>query len=319
MSAIVQLENLRDRAKVCLAIGNFDGVHLGHQVLLERIRNRASEINVPAWVLTFEPHPQILFQGTSYKLLQTYEQKYESLLERNLDGVFVANFNSTFREQSPLEFLNYLNTVLDLKAIQVGYDFRFGKGGAGNAQMMKDFFQKYNITVEITHRQQIKGITYSSKNLREAIVAGDTENFLKTAGRYFTIRGEVITGSQRGRQLGFPTANIVPPAHQVRLRPGVYAIKCIHNSRLLVGLANLGQAPTFNEYRYQLEAYFHNFEGNLYGQTLDIQFIKQIRDVKQFDNVDQLSAQIRKDLEWFEQHIMPQIEGIDCIGPTEGV
>ena len=129
----------------------------------------------------------------------------------------------------------------------------------------------------------------------------------------------MITGSQRGRQLGFPTANIVPPAHQVRLRPGVYAIKCIHNSRLLVGLANLGQAPTFNEYRYQLEAYFHNFEGNLYGQTLDIQFIKQIRDVKQFDNVDQLSAQIRKDLEWFEQHIMPQIEGIDCIGPTEGI
>ena len=171
MSAIVKLENLLDRPKVCLAIGNFDGVHLGHQVLLERIKNRASEMKYPAWVLTFEPHPQILFIGHSYKLLQTYEQKYNSLLQSNLDGVFVANFDSQFREQSPLEFLNYLNKVLDLQAIQVGYDFRFGKGGAGNAQFMKDFFQKYNISVEITHRQQIEGITYSSKNLREAIRA----------------------------------------------------------------------------------------------------------------------------------------------------
>ena len=303
----MKLENLRDRPKVCIAIGNFDGVHRGHQILLERMRNRAFDLRCPAWVLTFEPHPQIHFKGPSYRLLQTYEQKYSSLLSSNLDGVFIANFDSDFREQTPEEFLDYLNTILDLQAIQVGYDFRFGKGGTGDAQYMKDFFQNHNINVEITKRQQIEGITYSSKNLRKAINDGDTKYYYKTAGRYFTIRGEVISGSQRGRQLGFPTANIIPPEHQVRLSPGVYAIKCVYNNQILAGLANLGQAPTFNQHKYQLEAYFHNFEGNLYGKTLDIQFIEQIREVKQFDNVDQLSSQIKQDIKWFEKHIMPQI------------
>ena len=172
---------------------------------------------------------------------------------------------------------------------------------------MKDFFEQYNIFVEITQRQEIEGTTYSSKNLREAIIHGDTKNYYKTAGRYFTIRGEVVSGSQRGRKLGFPTANIIPPEYQIRPAPGVYAIKCLYNHKHLTGLANLGQAPTFNENRYQLEAYFHNFEGDLYGETLDIQFIQRIREVKQFDNIDQLSAQIKQDIKWFEKHILPQI------------
>ena len=319
MPTIIKLENVHNRPKVCLAIGNFDGVHLGHQVLLQRIRDRASSIKHHAWVLTFEPHPQIHFKGSSYKLLQTYEQKYESILARNLDGIFVADFNSKFREQSPHDFLTYLNKVLDLQAIQVGYDFRFGKAGAGNAQLMKDFFQKYNISVEITHRQQNEGITYSSKNLRQAINTGDTKYYFESAGRFFSIRGQVIAGSQRGRTIGFPTANINPPENQVRLVPGVYAIRCIYKGKTLGGLANLGKAPTFNEHKHQLEVYFHNFKGDLYGEILDIQFIQQIREVKQFNSVDQLRSQIQNDIAWFEQHIMPQIEGMDCTVETEGV
>tara|TARA_Y100000589_G_scaffold153620_1_gene146338 strand:+ start:2368 stop:3327 length:960 start_codon:yes stop_codon:yes gene_type:complete len=319
VSSIIKLDSVLNHPKVCLAIGNFDGVHLGHQVLLQKIRDRASSEKHQSWVLTFEPHPQILFQGSSYKLLQTYEQKYESILAQNLDGIFVAKFDSKFSEQSPLDFLQYLHQTLDLQAIQVGYDFRFGKAGAGDAQLMKKFFSKYDIPVEITHRQQNEGTTYSSKNLRQAIKTGDTEYYLKTAGRFFSIRGQVVAGSQRGRKIGFPTANIIPPENQVQLSPGVYAVKCCYNQKILVGLANLGKAPTFNKYVHQLEAYFYNFKGNLYGEILDIQFIQQIREVKQFDSIEELRNQIESDLAWFKEHIMPQYEGMDCTAETEGV
>lgn len=304
MSPIVNLDRVEHRPKVCLAIGNFDGVHLGHQVLLERLRVRASQKECPAWVLTFEPHPQILIKGSQFKLLQTYSQKYETLLNMQIDGIFVANFNSTFRSQSPLEFLNHLYQTLDVHAIQVGYDFRFGLGGAGDTQLMKDFFQKINIEVEITHRQQIDGSAYSSGDLRQSILRGDTKFFEKAVSRNFTIRGQVIRGSQRGRTIGFPTANIHPPSEQIALKPGVYAVKCRLSKDILWGLANLGQAPTFDQQQHQLEVYFLDFSDNLYDKILDIEFIDRIRDIKRFDGPERLKTQIRADLAWFEEQIL---------------
>lgn len=312
MSSVVNIDRITNRPKVCVAIGNFDGVHRGHQELLRRICERAKNLNSKAWVLTFEPHPQILLKGSDFKLLQTYEQKYSALLERDIDGVLVATFNATFRNQSPEVFLKNLYRILDIQAIQVGYDFRFGKGGTGDTKLMSEFFKKHDIEVDITRRQQVNGITYSSGNLRKAILRGDIAYYYHTVGNYFQIRGKVIKGSQRGRTIGFPTANIAPPSEQISLLPGVYAVKCVHQNRLLAGLANLGNAPTFNQKNYQLEVYFQSFNDDLYDKTLNIEFLDRIRDVKKFTGIDQLKQQISLDLSWFETHNLNEFEPMDC-------
>lgn len=312
MSSVVKLDQITNRPKVCIAIGNFDGVHRGHQVLLDRICERAKNLDSKAWVLTFEPHPQILLKGCEFKLLQTYEQKYSAILNHQLDAVLVANFNSTFRNQSPEAFLQNLYQLLDIQAIQVGYDFRFGKGGIGDSTFMSQFFKNYNIEVDITHRQEIDGVTYSSGNLRKAILRGDIEYYHKTVGRHFQIGGKVVKGSQRGRTIGFPTANIVPPKEQISLLPGVYAVKCTYQNRILTGLANLGNAPTFQQENYQLEVYFQSFNDDLYDKILNIEFLDRIRDVKKFDGIDQLKQQISTDLSWFDKHNLTDFRPTDC-------
>lgn len=281
---------LNSNAPIGLTIGNFDGVHIGHQALIKKLIAESKKRNLTPSVMTFEPHPKEFFiSENAPSRLTTLREKLEFFLDYGIEKVFVCAFNQKFSNISSEAFMGQiLKEQLKVQLLIVGDDFRFGsKRQAGIEDLKKNAFELFEIP-EI----DLNGKRVSSTRIREGLKEGRIQEVNQFLGRPYTISGKVVEGDKRGRQMGFPTANI----HMKHLRPaltGVYAVKLGNRN----GVANLGVRPTIaGTPKLLLEVHLLNFNEDIYGQHVQVTFLEKIRDEMKFENINALIEQIKKDV-----------------------
>lgn len=278
-----------------VAIGNFDGVHRGHQALLAALRREAEKRDRPAVVVTFEPHPRTFFGEQLFRLTPP-DEKARVLRALGVSPMVVVPFDAALASTSAEDFAADLTRAIAPSAIVVGEDFRFGRDRTGS---MATFARAEDPPafrlVTVPTLLDPTGAAYSAARIRDALAEGAVGPAADLLGYRWFVRGEVIHGDKRGRALGYPTANIAPPP-STRLRHGIYAVRVGHRGRLLEGVANFGVRPTFATTAGPLlEVFLFGFAGDLYGETLEVSFLDWIRPEARFDSVEALVARIRED------------------------
>ena len=273
-----------------LTIGNYDGIHLGHQAILKKLISESRSNNLLSSVMTFEPHPREFFSPKlAPKRIISLREKLEYFDELKIDQVFIVNFNDEFSRKSYLDFIEILKKNIQAKKIIIGNDFRFGKQREGNIDKLID----NSVDVCVMNKIEYKGERVSSTIIRDSLEVGDLKRAAMLLGRSYSISGKVVHGDKRGREIGFPTANI----HMFHNRPplkGVFAVK-LNN---MYGVANLGVRPTIAGFsKLNLEVHLFNFSKNIYGKHAHVTFLKKIRDEKKFENIDALKKQIQIDID----------------------
>ena len=284
-----------------ISIGNFDGVHLGHQALFHTVVEKADEIDGTAIAMTFEPHPmRVLKTNTQPPLITLYEQKAELIERTGIDILICVPFNREFAALSARAFIeDILVKQIGIKAVVVGQDYSFGKNREGNLDKLRAFASQFDFEVIVPDWIQSslqKRDRISSTRIRQLVMEGSIERAEKLLGRHYQIRGEVVHGRNRGgKLLGFPTANI---NLQDELCPlsGIYAVTVELDGNTLRGVANIGYSPTFDDHVFTVEVHLIEFNQDIYGQKIKVNFIKRIRDEKKFDSLEALSNQIKRDV-----------------------
>jgi riboflavin kinase/FMN adenylyltransferase len=293
-----------------VALGNFDGVHLGHQRIFEKVKEQALIIGGEGIVITFEPHPlKVLSPSHCPALLTPFRKKMMLIEQSGIRTVFCIEFTIDFSRLSPSEFVEdmLVRKVKPQKMI-VGYNYHFGRKKSGDAKILKELCRRFQIEVEIVEPFIFEGMAVSSSRVRELIKSGKMEEASRLLGRDYLVIGKVIEGAKRGQTLGFPTANL---ALSDELYPplGVYAVEVTWNRQVYHGLANLGRnltfQPTHSEFQgpISLEVYILNFNEMIYGEEIQVHFKKRIRDELRFESSSQLLDQIRKDIEWAQENV----------------
>ena len=285
---------------VVVALGTFDGVHLGHQVVLRRAVEEGRRRGVRVVAATFDPHPRaVLGPRVQPKLLTTLELRREALLRYGADEVRAIRFDEEFSKKSPEEFVReVLVGEIGAEAVVVGENFRFGHRAAGDLEELERLMRSLGAeaySVLVRSGDEKAGI--SSTRIRELVAGGEVEEAAKLLGRPYLLRGEVIVGDRRGRSIGFPTANVVPDPAVVVPARGVYAGFVRVGKAVHPACTNVGVAPTFERRKSRVEAYLIDFEGDLYERVVDVSFVRRIRAEKRFSGVDQLKEQIARDVE----------------------
>lgn len=299
MELIRGIHNIRPKHRGCvLTIGNFDGVHLGHQAVIKGLIKDAKEHQLPSTVMIFEPQPQEYFRkGDAPARLTRLRDKLALLEKLGVERVICIKFNETFANQSADEFVQrILVEKLGIVALTVGDDFRFGKGRAGNYEMLQTNGTLYDFKVKSTASLRQKDCRVSSTAIRNALNQGDIEIANDMLSRPYSVTGKVVHGWKKGRELGFPTANI-PLKRQVSPLSGVYCVKVTVADKSYYGVANIGIKPTFNGKRTLLEAHLFDFNCDLYGQVIEVAPMRKLRDEKKFDSFSELTTQISCDVE----------------------
>jgi riboflavin kinase/FMN adenylyltransferase len=287
-----------------ITLGNFDGVHLGHQRIFEKLKDEARKIHGEAVVITFEPHPvKVLSPEYFLPLLTSFRKKMMLIEKSGIERVLCIEFSLAFAEISPSEFVrDILVKKVNVKKIIVGYNYHFGKGKSGDVEILKNICKLFNIGVEVMEALTIDHTVVSSSKIRELIRGGEVEKASKLLGRDYPIIGRVGEGSKRGHTLGFPTANL-EISDELYPKAGVYAVEVIWENQPFKGLANVGFNPTFDTKAFSLEVYILNFDQEIYGEEIQINFKKRIRDEIRFDSPVHLIDQIRKDIQWAEENV----------------
>jgi riboflavin kinase / FMN adenylyltransferase len=284
-----------------ITLGTFDGIHLGHNVILEKVIAASAREKARSMLVTFEPHPRnVLSKDFSLKILSTRREKIELLEKLDLDNIFFVKFTKEFALQTAEEFFQkYVIEGIGVKEIIVGYDHHFGKGRMGNLEMLKEIGSKHGFNVTVVDEVKLNDQTISSTKIRNALSAGDIELANSYLGRYYSFSGTVVEGDKRGRDLGFPTANI-KLEEEFKMLPasGIYAVEVIIDSRKLYGLLSIGTRPTFHtDGNIVPEVYLFDFEKDLYGDFVTVNLIKMLRDQEKFSSPGDLIAQMKKDEE----------------------
>ena len=280
-----------------LALGNFDGFHLGHQAVVGEAVGWAKAENRPAIVATFDPHPVRHFVPDAAPFrLTTLDQREELFAIAGADAMLVFHFDGVLAGTSAQDFVaKLLGAAIGAAGVVTGEDFTFGKGRGGNIAVLREEGAKVGIGVRIVGPVMDGGEPVSSSRIREALKAGDCAEAARLMTRPFAIRGVVEHGDKRGRELGFPTANL-PLGAYLRPRYGVYAVTGrLPDGRMLEGAANLGVRPQFDPPKELLEPYFFDFAGDLYGQEIEVAFRRFIRPEAKFDSLDTLKARMEAD------------------------
>lgn len=302
MELIEQIEKITKPYKnAVITIGNFDGVHLGHQTLFQKVIEKAGEIDGTSIAITFEPHPmRVLKKNDHPPLITLYEQKAELIENSGMDVLICIPFNKEFAALTATEFVeDLLVNRLGMKAIVVGEDYSFGKNREGNLDFLTKFSTHLGFEVVAVNWIQLTNWPgrVSSTRIRELVMDGKVAEAQKLLGRYYQIRGIVTTGRNRGgRLLGFPTANI--NLHdELCPKTGVYAVTVEHLDKTYNGVANIGYSPTFDDRVFTVEVHILDFDENLIGLKIRVNFIKRLRSEIKFSNISELSEQIKKDIE----------------------
>lgn len=295
------IDQVPDIQNPILTIGTFDGVHLGHQKILNRLNEVAQAEEGNSTLLTFYPHPRmVLFpDNNDLRLIQTQEEKVNKLERVGLQHLIVEPFTKKFSRLSATQFVrDYLVSAIGVKKIIIGYDHQFGKNREGNLEHLRELSQLYNFEVEEIPAKDIDEVNISSTKIRKALFSGDIETANQYLGDVFSLNGEIVHGDGRGRKLGYPTANILIE-DQYKLIPsnGVYAVKCPINNQLIKGMMNIGYRPTYSgdEKELRVEVHLFDFNGDLYGRRLNVQILKKLRDEIKFEDVSLLIEQLKKD------------------------
>lgn len=292
-----------------LAIGFFDGVHAGHQAVIQEALNKGKERNIKTAVMTFDPHPSLVLGGRKEQIfyITPLEQKIEILSELQVDAVFVVRFTSDFAKLTPAEFIESFIKQANVKHVTAGFDFTFGAFGKGTMEDMEQLSEgKY--TVSVVGKQELSGEKISSTRIREELKSGNMEKVKELLGRPFMLSGVVVHGDKRGRTIDFPTANIQPAEGQFTPATGVYAVKIRVQEKWYDGVCNVGFKPTFNnpdEKRLSIEVHIIDFDQSIYGEEVIVHWYMRIRSEQKFDGIDALKAQITKDklvaIDYFRQ------------------
>lgn len=280
-----------------VAIGNFDGVHMGHQALLRLARTRADRLKKPLLALTFEPHPRRFFMPEAPPFrLDALERKAELLGEAGVDVVLALPFDAALAALSPEAFVSdVLRGQLKAAHVVVGYDFTFGQARAGGTDLLKSLGAKQGFGVDVVAAVGEVDVVYSSTRVRQHLEMGEPEKAAHILGRPWEVQGAVLHGDKRGRTIGFPTANVDMGDFLVP-RLGVYAVRLRRaDGAVLNGVANVGRRPTFGKEAVALEVHVFDFAGDLYGETVRVAFHAFLRPEQKFSGLDALKAQIAAD------------------------
>lgn len=282
----------------CVTIGNFDGVHCGHQKLVLRVREKARARGLKSVVITFDPHPlRVLLDRKTPPFITLTDQKLELLAQLGVDLTLCLPFTKAMAALEPEDFVRtYLVQGLNVKELIIGYDYAFGKGRKGNFQALAELGAKYGFHTEQVDSLMIEGAIVSSTRIRDMVQAGMVWEVRPLLGRFYRVVGAVIRGKDRGgRLLGFPTANL-KLVDELFPKPGVYAVWAEISGQTLAGVANIGFNPTFENNALSVEVHLLDFKADLYGQQLKVHFVQRLRDERKFSGIDELVVQIKKDI-----------------------
>jgi riboflavin kinase/FMN adenylyltransferase len=281
-----------------LALGNFDGVHVGHQAIFHQVVEQAKAITGTSMVFTFEPHPlQVLAPDKPLLLLTTFEQKMRLIAALGIEVGLRIPFTEAFARQEPLDFIrDVLCRRIGVHSLVVGYDFRFGHRRAGTVALLQEQAQTFGYRVSVVEAIRQGEMVISSSNIRQLLQRGQVDKAARLLGRFYTIEGPVVEGFRRGAQLGFPTAN-VQSINDIIPHTGVYAVRVEWEGRSYAGVANVGYNPTFANQTLSVEAHLFDFAADLYGAVIHVAFLKQIREERAFASVEELAAQIGRDVQ----------------------
>ncbi len=281
--------------------GTFDGVHIGHQKIFDRLKELAREVDGETIVLTFWPHPRLVLKGdnNSLKLLNTFDEKASLLEKAGIDHLVQMPFTEEFSHLSPWEYVQQiLVDKLNTKFLIIGYDHRFGRTREGGFDYLQTHAADFGFQVEEIPRQDIDDIGVSSTKIRQALATGDVATANTYLGRPYQITGMVVDGDKIGRGLGFPTANIKVAEHY-KLIPddGIYAVQVFYNTQRYGGMLYIGNRPTLAKTNKTIEVNIFNFDQNIYGKQLTVSFIERIRGDMTLDGLEALTVQLQKDQE----------------------
>jgi len=281
-------------------IGNFDGLHLGHQAILNQVKDKARESSSASLVFFTEPHASEYFaakdeNSSAPPRICPWREKVKLLKNFGIDFAFFLQFNKSLKTMTPQDFLDDVLAQLNLKHLIIGDDFRFGAERAGDFQLLKNWGKSNGTQVIANKTVSRDGLRISSTRIREALLQSKFELAAHLLGRPYTFSGKVVYGKQLGRTIGVPTANLWIPKQRLPIA-GVYAVKCSLAGESFNGIANMGIRPTVDGSKPVLEIHIFNFSKSIYGQRLTVEFKNKLRDEKKFDNIDLLKEQILQDI-----------------------
>lgn len=284
--------------KAIITLGTYDGVHLGHQTIINQLNQRAKEVGGESVLLTFEPHPRVVLNKgvDSLQLLTTLDEKIDLMEDYGLQNLILHPFTKEFSELTADEFVQKLMDEIGIHSFIIGYDHHFGKNRQGNFEYLCQLGEKLNFEVIQIQEVQTHGLHISSTQARNALLEGDLVKANKILNRNYSLSGEVIHGDKIGRTLGFPTANL--KVEQFKLIPGngVYVVKVYHNQQLYKGLLSIGTRPTVTDsLEKRVEVNILDFDQEIYGEKLKLEFVQKIRDDEKFDSLDELVTQMEAD------------------------
>jgi len=279
-------------------LGTFDGVHRGHRFLIDLLQRRAAERDLATGVITLHPHPiTVVRPGTRVTYLTSLDERIDLLAALGVDRVAPVTFTSEVSQISADEFMALLVEELNLRFMLVGPDFALGRGREGSGERLVAIAAAHGVEVEVAPAEEAQGHKIGSRDIRTALAEGDVEHVRELLGRPYSLRGPVVRGAEVGRQLGFPTANIAVAADRALPGFGIYA-GCGHvGGESYAAAINVGVRPTVNTGAPAVEAYLLDFAGNLYGRELRLAFVKRLRGEAKFDSLEELTAQIGRDVE----------------------
>lgn len=282
----------------CVTIGNFDGVHLGHQMLFAEVVQRAYRQHGTSVAITFDPHPLQVLRPEGIKLISTCAQKIELIGHAGIDVLVIVPFTMQFAATSAVHFVDeILVRRIGVKELVVGYDYAFGKGRTGNIQFLQAQGQEKGFPVTVVDAHYENGMLVSSTKVRELIAEGRMADARSLLGRFYQIRGEVQRGKQRGgKEIGFPTANLHLDVEDLIPRIGVYVCQVICDGKCYGGVLNIGYNPTFGEEKLVAETHIFDFNQNIYGKPIKVNLLQFLRSEKKFSGVQELAAQISLDV-----------------------
>jgi riboflavin kinase/FMN adenylyltransferase len=301
MVIIKSLDEIKQDKNTVVTLGTFDGIHLGHQQIVRSVVEKTRKYNARNFLITFDPHPRKIVSTKNHiKLLSTLNEKIKILTTLGIENLFVINFTEEFSQQTPEQFvIRYLVEGIGVKEVVIGYDHHFGKGRGGNFDLLNSLGEKYKFLITPTEGYKVGEETVSSTKIRNALLVGNVSKANKMLGRYYSFAGRVVRGDGRGKQLGYPTANL-KIKNEDKLLPeiGIYAARCLVGEKWYNALLSIGSRPTFiSDGSVIPEIYILDFDGDIYNKELIIKVIERIRGEEKFNSAEELIKQMDKDKE----------------------
>ena len=300
MKIYKSIDKYNESKSSVVTIGTFDGIHKGHQKIFNKVINVSKQSNLSSVVLTFFPHPRIILNKyNDIKMIDTLDEKIEHLEKIGIDNLIIHPFDKKFSLLSADQFIKeYLVEKLKLKHIIIGYDHRFGKGREASVSDLKEYSSDFNFIVDEIDAQEIEKIAISSTKIRNSVNQGDLETTKKYLGRFFSLTGKVIKGDGLGKQIDYPTANLlIEEDYKIIPKDGVYYIRTRIDNKLYNGMMNIGHRPTIGNKAKSIEVNLFNFDRDIYDKIISIDVVVKIRDEKKFSSINALKAQLAKDEE----------------------